>query len=39
MESYRVRITKQAKGHLTLIREYIAAELKEPGIAKKMLSY
>lgn len=37
MDSYKIRITKQAKEHLALIRDYIALELKEPTIAKKML--
>ena len=37
MDKYKIKLTKQAKEHLTLIREYIATELKEPGIAKKML--
>lgn len=35
---YKVRITKQAKEHLTLIRDYIPTELKDPAIAKKMLN-
>ena len=37
MDKYKIKLTKQAKEHLILIREYIATELKEPGIAKKML--
>lgn len=37
MDKYKIKLTKQAKEHLTLIREYIATELKAPGIAKKML--
>lgn len=37
MDIYKIKITKQAKEHLLLIREYIATELNEPGIAKKML--
>ena len=37
MDKYKIKLTKQAKEHLTLIREYIATELKEPGIAKNML--
>lgn len=37
MERYRIKITKQAKEHLTLIRDYIARVLKEPNIAKKIL--
>ncbi len=37
MESYKIRITRQAKGHLALIREHIETELKEPRIAKRLL--
>ena len=37
MDKYKIKLTKQAKEHLILIREYIATELKEPGIAKNML--
>ena len=37
MDKYKIRLTRQAKEHLTLIREYIAKELREPFIAKKML--
>lgn len=37
MDTYTIRITSQAKEHLTLIRDYIAHELKEPEIAKNML--
>ena len=37
MDKYKIKLTKQAKEHLTLIREYVATELKEPGIAKNML--
>ncbi|RLK62610.1 type II toxin-antitoxin system RelE/ParE family toxin [Atopobacter sp. AH10] len=37
MERYRIKITKQAKEHLTLIRDYIARVHKEPNIAKKIL--
>lgn len=37
MGSYKIKITRQAGEHLTLIREYIATELKAPGIAKKVL--
>lgn len=37
MDKFKIRVTKQAKEHLTLIREYIATDLKEPGITKKML--
>lgn len=37
MEAYKVRITKQAKEHLILIRNYISTELKQPIIAKKII--
>ena len=37
MDKYEIKLTKQAKQQLILIREYIATELKEPGIARKML--
>lgn len=37
METYRVRITKQAKEHLILIRDYISTELKQPTIAKEII--
>ncbi len=29
MHKYKIKVTAQAKQHLTLIREYIALELKE----------
>lgn len=38
MDKYKIKVTAQAKQHLTLIREYIALELKEPIIAKKCSS-
>ena len=38
METYKVRITKQAKQHLILIRDYIATELQEPSIAKELVA-
>lgn len=37
MDGYKIKVTRQAKEHLALIREYIATELKEPEIAKRML--
>lgn len=37
MEKYKIKVTRQEKEHLALIREYIAMELKEPIIAKRML--
>ena len=37
MEAYKVRITKQAKEHLILIRVYISTELKQPTIAKEII--
>ena len=37
MDEYKVKVTRQAKEHLALIREYIATELKGPIIAKRML--
>ena len=37
MEKNKIKVTRQAKEHLALIREYIATELKEPIIAKRML--
>lgn len=37
MDEYKIKVTRQAKEHLALIREYIATELKEPEIAKRML--
>ncbi|UXR77753.1 MULTISPECIES: type II toxin-antitoxin system RelE/ParE family toxin [unclassified Staphylococcus] len=38
MDKYKIRLTKQAKEHLTLIREYIVTELKAPSIAKQVLN-
>lgn len=38
MKQYRVRITSQAKEHLKVIKNYIAYDLKEPKIAKRILS-
>ena len=37
MDEYKVKVTRQAKEHLALIREYIATELKDPIIAKRIL--
>lgn len=37
MDEYKIKVTRQAKEHLALIREYIATELKEPAIAKRTL--
>ncbi|MFP1692623.1 type II toxin-antitoxin system RelE/ParE family toxin [Gardnerella vaginalis] len=37
MDEYKVKVTRQAKEHLALIREYIATELKEPTVAKRVL--
>ena len=37
MDEYKVKVTRQAKEHLALIREYIATELKESIIAKRIL--
>ncbi len=37
MDEYKIKVTRQAKEHLALIREYIATELKEPIIAKRIL--
>ena len=37
MDDYKVKVTRQAKEHLALIREYIATELKEPTVAKRVL--
>lgn len=38
MGEYTVRITDQAKEHLSLIKSYIALEIKEPQTAKKILA-
>ena len=37
MDEYKIKVTRQAKEHLALIREYIATELKAPIVAKRML--
>ncbi|WP_462334494.1 type II toxin-antitoxin system RelE/ParE family toxin [Varibaculum cambriense] len=37
MEQYVIRFTAQARQHLRLIRDYIAVDLREPEIAKKLL--
>lgn len=37
MDKYRIKITRQAKEHLMLIRQYIAVESKEPTSAQKLL--
>ena len=37
MDEYKIKVTRQAKEHLALIREYIATELKEPTVAKRVL--
>ncbi|WP_422111770.1 type II toxin-antitoxin system RelE/ParE family toxin [Gardnerella sp. DNF00571G] len=37
MDEYKVKVTRQAKEHLALIREYIATELQAPIVAKRML--
>lgn len=37
MDEYKIKVTRQAEEHLVLIREYIATELKEPIIAKRIL--
>ena len=37
MDKYRIKVTRQAKEHLMLIRQYIAVELKEPTSAQKLL--
>ena len=39
MDEYKIKVTRQAKEHLALIREYIATELKEPLIAKRCTQY
>ncbi len=38
METYKVRIAKQAKQHLILIRDYIATGLQQPSIAKEIVA-
>lgn len=37
MDRYKIKITRQAKEHLMLIREYVATELSEPAPAKRLL--
>ena len=37
MDKYSIRITAQAREHLRSIRDYIAIDLSEPGIAKSIL--
>ena len=37
MDEYKIKVTRQAKEHLAIIREYIATELKESIVAKRML--
>lgn len=37
MNQYAIRVTAQARQHLRLIRDYIAVDLREPEIAKKLL--
>lgn len=37
MDKYKIKITDQAKEHLKLIKDYIANQLKEPNVAKKIL--
>ena len=37
MTTYQVKITHQAKEHLTFIRDYITIQLKSPETAKKLL--
>ena len=37
MDEYKVKVTRQAKEHLALIREYTATKLKEPIVAKRTL--
>lgn len=37
MDKYKIKITRQAKEHLMLIRQYIAVELKVPTSAQKLL--
>ncbi|MDY5148060.1 type II toxin-antitoxin system RelE/ParE family toxin [Actinotignum sanguinis] len=36
MDNYSILITRQAAEHLSLIGQYIAIELKQPGAAKRM---
>ena len=37
MEQHVIRVTAQARQHLRLIRDYIAIDLRQPEIAKKLL--
>lgn len=37
MEQYVIRVTAQARQHLRLIRDYLAIDLRQPEIAKKLL--
>lgn len=37
MDEYKIKVTRQAKEHLALIREYIATELQAQIVAKRML--
>lgn len=37
MDEYKIKVTRQAKEHLALIREYIATELQAPTVAKRVL--
>ena len=37
MDEYKIKVTRQAKEHLALIREYIATELQAPIVAKRIL--
>lgn len=39
MTTYQVKITHQAKEHLTFIRDYITIQLKSPESAKKLLHF
>lgn len=38
MGTYKIRITRQAKEHLMLIRDYISTELKEPLLALAIIT-
>lgn len=38
MDKYRIRITKQAKEHLSLIKEYFSIEMNDPKAAKRTLA-
>ena len=39
MTTYQVKITHQAKEHLTFIRDYITIQLKSPESAKKAITF